>query len=314
VNLPEGYTARSAVGHDLDAVAALWDAWDLAYFGETDGSNRVGLQYEWGSPWVDLERDTRVVQMGDGTLAAYVFDAKRDPGDRFDVGAVVHPAHEGRGIGSAILAWTEEKSRAQLAPSMSMPLWNATGAPNEGGIRLFEAHGYRHVRTFRQMVIDLDPSFEAGPAPGNVTVRGYVEGADDRAAHAVLDEAFSTHFGYISEPFEEWWEHQRADETFDPSLGFVAEADGQIVGASINGSIDGTGWIYEIGVGQAWQRRGIGRALVRHSFALFAAAGVKVARLGVDTENVKDALGLYRSVGMREAREWRVFEKRIEAD
>jgi len=193
-------------------------------------------------------------------------------------------------------------------------LWNATGAPNEGGVRLLESHGYGHIRTFWQMVVDLDPSFEAGPGPEGVTVRRYVEGADDRAAHAVLDEAFSTHFGYVSEPFEEWWEHQRSDETFDPSLGFVADMDGQIVGASINGLIDGTGWIYEIGVRQAWQRRGIGRALVRHSFAMFAALSVEVVRLGVDTENVKGALELYRSVGMREAREWRLFEKRIEAD
>ena len=90
--------------------------------------------------------------------------------------------------------------------------------------------------------------------------------------------------------------------------------DGQIVGASINGVIDGTGWIYELGVRRAWQRRGIGRALLRHSFAMFAADGVGVARLGVDTENVTGALELYRSVGMRQVREWRLFEKHLEAD
>ena len=99
-----------------------------------------------------------------------------------------------------------------------------------------------------------------------------------------------------------------------PTLGFVAEADGQIVGASINGVIDGTGWVYELGVRQAWQGQGIGRALLRHTFAMFAANGVRVARLGVDTENATGALELYRSVGMRPVREWCVFEKSIARD
>ena len=313
MNVPEGYTARPAVRENLEDVAALKDTWDLTYFGEA-GPNRVALQYEWGAPWVDLERDVRVIHSHDGTLVAYVQHTTPDPSDRYEVDAVVHPAHEGRGIGSTILAWTEERTRAQLRTGARTRVWNATGAPNESALRLFDEHAYRFIRTFWQMRIDLDRSFDAGPVPEGVTVRRHVEGADDRAVHATLDEAFSTHFGYVAEPFEAWWEHQRADETFDAGRGFVAEVDGQIVGASINGVIDGTGWVYELGVRRDWQARGIGRALLRHSFAMFAAYGVGVARLGVDTENVTRALELYRSVGMRQVREWRLFEKHLEAD
>ena len=182
------------------------------------------------------------------------------------------------------------------------------------GLRLFEARGYRPIRTFWQMRIDLDPSFEAGPVPRDVTVRSHVEGVDDRAAYEAAEEAFASHFGWVHESFDEWWAHQRADETWEPGRGSVAEIDGRIVGASINGVIDGTGWIYELGVRNAWQGRGIGRALLRHSFERFARDGINVARLGVDTENVTGALELYRSVGMRSVREWRVFEKSIARD
>jgi ribosomal protein S18 acetylase RimI-like enzyme len=312
VNLPEGYAARPAVREDLEDVVALMDAWDMLHFGEAN-SNREGLQYTWGSPWVDLARDARVILTTDRMLAAYVRHSSPDPAARYETEAFVHPAHQGRGLGSAITAWAEAKTRSLLAPGAGLPLWDATSATDVEGLRLLETNGYAHIRTFFQMLMDLDETFEAGDEPADVSIRSFRPG-DERGAHETMDEAFSTHFGYVSEPFEQWWEHQSADESFDPALGFVADVDGQIVGASINGVIDGTGWIYELGVRHAWQAKGIGRALVRHSFAMFAADGIGVARLGVDTENVKGALELYRSVGMREVREWRVFEKRIEAD
>jgi GNAT superfamily N-acetyltransferase len=313
VNLPAGYAERPAVPEDLDAVASLLDAWDLSYFGDTN-ANREGVQYGWGAPWVDLERDVRVIHAPDGALAAYVQHSTPDPTARYEVDAFVHPAHHGLGLGSAMLTWAEDKTRSQLASGAGIALWNSTGAPDTDGLQLLETNGYRHIRTFWQMLIDLEGIFDEGGTPAGVTIRPHVPGADDRGAHETLDEAFSTHFGYFQESFEQWWEHQHADESFDPRLGFIAEAGGQIVGASVNGAIDGTGWVYELGVRHGWQGRGIGRALLRHTFAMFAANGIRVGRLGVDTENATGALELYRSIGMRPVREWRVFEKHLEGD
>src|SRR5206468_1634795 len=102
-----------------------------------------------------------------------------------------------------------------------------------------------------------------------------------------------------------------ADETWDPSLGLVAELDGQIVGASNNGVIEGTGYVFELGVLPEQQGKGIGRALLQHSFAMFAAQGIRKGRLGVDTENVTGAAALYRSIGMEPVQEHHVFEKDI---
>ena len=309
--LPPGYTSRPAKREDLEDVAALKDTWDVAYFGES-GSNRAGLQYDWGAPLFEFDRDTRMIHTDDGTFVAYAEHTSPDVAERFESGGCVHPDHEGRGIGSAIISWTEEQTRSRLeVETSSTRLWNSTGAPNVNGLRLFEERGYRPIRTFYQMRIDLDASFEAGPVPRDVTVRSHVEGVDDRAAYEVIEEAFASHFGSVHESFEEWLAHQRADETFDPGHGAVAEVDGQIVGASVNSVIDGTGWIYEIGVREGWRGRGIGKALVRHSFTRFARDGIRVARLGVDAENESGALEMYRSVGMRPVREWRVFEKSI---
>jgi mycothiol synthase len=305
--------SRPATSDDLDEVAALLEAWELAHFGETDAT-RSELQFEWGAAWVDIERDTRLILNADGELAAYAEHASPDPAHRFEVFGPVHPRSEGRGLGSAILDWAEVQTRSRLAPGSATRLWNTAPARDGGAIRLLEAYGYERIRTFRQLTIDLDGSFDAGPLPDGVTIRPFVAPEDGPAAFAVLDAGFATHFGYFQETFEAWWAQQPADETWDPTLGLVAELDGAIVGYSNNGVIDGTAHVYELAVVPERQGRGIGRALLRRSFAMFAARGIRKGRIGVDTENVTGAAVLYRSIGMEPVREHHVFEKHLEAD
>lgn len=312
MNLPPGYTSRPATGDDLDDVVTLLDAWELEYFGASE-TTRSDLQFEWAAAWFDVERDARMIHAADGTLVAYAQHSTPDRAQRFEGFGPVDPRSEGRGLGSAILDWVEAQTLSELQPGSETRLWNSAPAGNVSAIRLLEGYGYQPIRTFEQMTIDLDPSFDAGPVPDGVTIRRHVAGVDGPAVFAVMDAAFATHFGYFEESFEEWWAQQQADETWDPTLGLVAELEGQIVGASNNGVIDGTGHVFELGVHPERQGRGIGRALLRHSLAMFAARGILIGRLGVDTENVTGALELYRSVGMVPYRERLVFEKRIES-
>jgi mycothiol synthase len=312
VKLPPGFASRPATHDDLDGIAALLDARDLTYHGEFQG-NRAMLQFEWAAAWFEIERDTRMIHAVDGTLIAYAQNAAPDPAVRFETRGAVAPRLEGHGIGSAILDWAEAETRSRLEPGSETRVWNATAIGNIGALRLFEAYGYEPIRTFWQMTIELDPSFDAGPVPHGVTIRPFVGDLDGPPAFAVLNTAFATHFGHIEESFEEWWAQQMADETWDPLLGFVAELEGEIVGATNNGVIDGTGWVFELGVLPERQGKGIGKALLRHSFAMFADRGIRVGRLGVDTENATGAVELYRSIGMTPVREERVFEKRFKS-
>jgi len=311
MNLPPGFTSRPATPDDLDTVAALIDAWELAHFGDAE-ANRSMLQFEWAAAWFDVERDTRVICAADGELAAYADLATPDNGKRFQTFGPVHPLFEGHGLGTAIIDWSETQTRVRLEPGSETRLWNSVPAEDADVTRLLEAHGYVPIRTFCRMTIDLDPSFDGGPLPDGVTIRRFVA-VDGPAAFAVVDAAFVTHFGYWEETFEDWWAQQQADELWDPSLGLVAERDGEIVGYSNNGVIEGTGHVFELGVHPQHQGRGIGRALLRHSFAMFAARGIRTGRLGVDTENVTGAFELYRSVGMVPLREHVVVEKRIQS-
>jgi mycothiol synthase len=187
-------------------------------------------------------------------------------------------------------------------------------ANNAGAIALLETYGYAAIRSFWEMTMDLDDSFEAGAVPEGVSIRPVVIEVDGPAAFSVVNTAFRSHFGYVEETFEGWLAQQEADDTWDPTLGLLAEVDGTIVGFSNNGVIDGTGYVFELGVLPEMQGQGIGRALLRHSFAMLARRGIPKGRLGVDTENSTGAVELYRSIGMTPASERRVVEKLIVAD
>ena len=57
-----------------------------------------------------------------------------------------------------------------------------------------------------------------------------------------------------------------------------------------------------LGVRRPWRRRGLGTALLRHSFRELRARGCERARLMVDGENLTGAVQLYERAGMHVAR------------
>jgi mycothiol synthase len=94
----------------------------------------------------------------------------------------------------------------------------------------------------------------------------------------------------------------------------VAVAADDVVGGATGFVDEDIGWVGELGVREAWQRRGVGRALLMRALATFRARGLSHMRLNVDVENATNASGLYRSTGMDVVQEWRIFEKSITRD
>jgi ribosomal protein S18 acetylase RimI-like enzyme len=102
---------------------------------------------------------------------------------------------------------------------------------------------------------------------------------------------------------------------YDPELWFVAEADGAVAGISLCRMQDSGdprhGWVSILGVLPAFRRRGLGAALLRHTFAVFAARGCTRVSLGVDAESTTGAVRLYERVGMRQVRRADTWEKAL---
>ena len=73
----------------------------------------------------------------------------------------------------------------------------------------------------------------------------------------------------------------------------------------------GIGWIRTLGVRRAWRKRGLGEALLLHSFGEFYKRGTKTIGLGVDAENPTGATRLYQKAGMHVASEYVTYEKEL---
>lgn len=165
-------------------------------------------------------------------------------------------------------------------------------------------HGFRVATTYQRMRADHPATVSAPQPPDGVLLR--VAGADDavrRAAHHVLMSAFTDHFGFVHQPYDEWREHHERRPAFAWSQLWVAELDGRPVGVLECDdrfvTDERCGCVADVGVVAEARGRGIATFLLRHAFATDAAAGRAGTLLHVDTDNLTPALRLYESVGMR---------------
>ena len=106
---------------------------------------------EWSS--LDLQRNTHVVRDGDRVVG---YGAVRDKGELWRAEGYVHPAAHGRGIGK-LLATTFERD---AAAGGARRIQNGVYEPDAAACRLLQSIGYRAVRVFREMRIEL-----AAPPP-----------------------------------------------------------------------------------------------------------------------------------------------------
>ena len=296
---------------DLDAVLELMRATDIAVAGASDWTAS-----ELSSTWADLElaRDAWLFEL-DGRVAGYAdFFAK---GARLNGDGYVHPELRGRGIGSEILRLTEERAREEeptVPAGERVYIQNATLDRDEETVRFYRGHGYEPVRGFRGMAIDLDEEPVPGEVPG-IQIRAYRHPDEGPAFHAAHQESFADHWEHRPTSWEEWQEKRFGRETFDPTLWWVAEADGEIAGVVFGEQRlnPDQGWIDVLGVRRAYRRRGIAEALLKTAFAELYRRGERRVGLGVDAESPTGATRVYERAGMRTLWHAIVYEKELRA-
>jgi mycothiol synthase len=309
---PAGYSARTVSMEDLPSVLLLMHACDLHDWGAAD-TMEAQLAYEWRMPDVDLSRDVWLVHADVGDLVGYAWILGRDEHRRLDGWGAVHPEHRGRGLGRYLMELRrnlEEVHAALAPPAVRVASYLGTVGPDRGAHQLAERFGYREVRHFWQMVIDL-PTEEAiseSRWPEGIIIRTFDRERDERAVHAAMQEAFAEHWGFVYVPFEEWAARMEF-EWFDPSLWFLAEDGGELAGALLGAVLEGDGWVMTLGVRTPWRGRGIGEALLLESFAEFRRRGLAVVKLDVDAGNETGATRLYERVGMRVDRRYDDHER-----
>ena len=312
MTLPLGYRSRAASREDVDALVELFRAADLADVGFEDPA-RDEIYETWAQPWFDLETDSLVVEAPDGTIAAYSETVAKDATINVFAFAKVHPDHRGRGVGTFVAAAVEARAAGLIPAGVTAPLRNGFPSTDDRAIALFGARGYTHVRSFWHMERPLEDLVTPAPDPEGITIRPGTVGEDQRISWALLEEAFSEHFGYEPLTFDEWLAMWSGFPGYDPTWVFLAFQADEPVGISIVlPSEDGVAWVAELGVLKPWRRHGTGMALLQRSFAFMASEGFALARLGVDTQNATGATHLYERAGMTVRREYRVVELGVE--
>jgi mycothiol synthase len=316
-DLPPGYRIRAATLDDIPAVVAVGRACNLAEIGEFDVDEHW-VHDEWVRPRFDPSTDAWVVTEPGGEVVAATYTWDEEPHTLFDSAGWVHPAHRGRGIGTALVFAVERRAVRDLAEARAGAAVrvlqsydaDASGAfdPDASGARaLLEGLGYSPEREYLHMEIDVPDGFDPRGAPAGITIRPRVE-ADDRAIVAVMAEGFGEPWDY-----EEAQQEFLVSATFDPSLWFVALDGDKAVGALFGYMTDGRGQVSALAVRETWRRRGIAQALLRAAFAMFRERGAANLRLNVDRDNKTGATHLYEQAGMRLRRRWLMVAKTMTA-
>jgi mycothiol synthase len=286
---------RPATRDDLAAVAELFGSVEEAVNGRPSQLDAAAVD-----GWlhtIAFETNTWLFEE-DGQLVAGAF--AQCFGERGNCAGAVRPLAWRRGLGGQLVDIMEGRLREEEAKRIHS--WTVAG--DTAADELLESRGYREVRRFWEMAIELT----AEPPEPSVHVEPFAV-EDAESFHAALEESFADHWEHVSESFETWWARQQRRENYDPSLWFVIRDGAEIAGVARCEARPPAGWVGALGVRQSWRGRGYGRDLLQHSFREFRRRGFTRAALGVDASNATGATKLYESVGMHEELENVVWEK-----
>jgi mycothiol synthase len=292
---------RAPIPDDAPAVLAVLTARELADLG-VPMYTLEDLRDEWRASDFDLAHDAQLVESAGDEVVAYA--TVQRPGSL----AVVAPDHEGRGIGSRLLEWTEGRERA-LGRGLHRQ-W--VGANNASARALLTGAGYEKTRSNFRMVAPLDRVSPPAQVPGGVLLRPVDVDRDAGALHALDDAAFFGFADYAPESPDQFRETHLEAHDFDAGLSRVAEKDGTVVGFLLarRRPREQAGWVEILAVDPEHQGRRIGTALLTHAFAAFAGAGLREAHLGVASFNER-ALGVYERAGMTPQLQFDIYERPV---
>jgi len=257
--------------------------------------------------WFAHEELDVLVAERDGQLVGYADRWRERERDRawFDV-----RVHGGDfETGERLLRELEERAQPDVDPGAFAMTYAAGVDETMRGV--VERAGYELNRHSFRMTIDL--GWVVSPEwPDDLRLTTY-EPEHQAAVHAAHQEAFADHWEHKHEEIEEWRKWLVEGPGFDPTFWFVLWDGDEVAGLSLcrvhaSGDTD-HGFVTILAVRRPWRRRGLGTALLQHSFVDMQRRGMSKASLGVDAENTTGAVRLYERAGMSVERRFDIFRK-----
>lgn len=312
--LHPGLILRPARWTDIEAVARL--AHDVA---EMEGDSLFvltaeELANEWKSEGFDVTRDVFVVETRDDRLVGSEEFYNESGHFKLKTDGCVHPDFRGLGIGSSLLEKIAERAQAEIelaAPGVRVFVQSLVNNKDEAGHALLRNNGYSPVRYHWRMEIQLQEAPAPVVFPDGIKLRPFEKDEQAVAVWQADDEAFRDHWGSNDRTFEEWSHVKFGNPNFDPTLWLIAWDESEVAGFAQNRFRKGIGWIGTIAVRRPWRRRGLGIALMRHTFGEFYKRGTTTIGLAVDSASLTGAARLYQRAGMVVAGEFAMVEREL---
>ncbi|MEV6112827.1 GNAT family N-acetyltransferase [Streptomyces sp. NPDC052109] len=283
--LPVGYRCRAATTADVDAIHGLVAACERDLFGRPETAPDR-LAAELTRPGPGPESGALLVCDGAGGPAGYGWVK----GSRARVH--VHPAHRGRGLGGALLGWTETRARHLGGDRLAQTVPDADRA----AAALLRAGGYSRLVTEWLLEIALPHAPRVPGPPAGITVRPFRHG-DEQAVYRLTEDAFDE-WQPRRKSYPEWARHTVGRGTFLPAASPLAFAGDQVVGAVLSLDVPGhdEGYVERVAVRRDHRGQGIAGTLLREAFRAFHHLGRPACTLW--THSATGALPLYERLGM----------------
>ncbi|WP_228035763.1 GNAT family N-acetyltransferase [Oculatella sp. LEGE 06141] len=232
----------------------------------------------------------------------------------------VHPRARHRNLEAEIIAWSESRLRdVERERQLPVKLRSSTCDHKHNRIAFLNNCGFTYERCFLTMVRSLTAPIPLPQLPTQFTVVDARSGFSIESWVEMFNQTFVDHWGFYRATVDQC-KHGMSDPNYHPALDLVAIApDGTFsafcfcyINKEKNQAKGQTeGWISSLGTRRGFRRMGLARAMLLSGMHRLQAAGMSVAKLGVDTENPNFAQNLYESVGFTKARAKLTFVKTL---
>ena len=219
---------------------------------------------------------------------------------------IVHPAHRGRGVGSALVQALLKRVGPARSDAETLRVW--AHGDQRAAAALAAKFGLRRVRELDRMLLTLadlpDGLPQPRPLPDGIALRTFQPGKDEQAMVEVNHRAFAWHPEQGALTVAEV-EADEAQPWFDPEGFFLAvrSAEDTVLGfhwTKIHDEIDGAGApmgeVYVVGVDPSASGHGLGTTLTLIGLRYLADRGVRQIMLYVESDNAP-AIAVYSRLG-----------------